>query len=322
VRLYDRLFTVANPDEAAGASGKDFTGFLNPESRVTVIDARLEPAVAGVEPGTHVQFERQGYFFTDPVDAEPGTPVFNRVVTLRDTWAKIAGGVGTIAGAADAEARATADDDSAAAGLGDAAPDKRRRIKRSGADVREGKRSRNPELAARYARYRDELGLGDEEADVLTGDMSVATLFEEAVAVHDAPKDVANWVINELSTHFEDGKADRLSFGGAELGSLVGLVSGGAISGKIGKEVLAIMLEDGGDPATIVADRGLEQITDAGTIEAAVDKVIAANPDKVEEYRAGRTGLAGFFVGQVMRETGGKASPELVQELVKTKLEG
>jgi glutaminyl-tRNA synthetase len=323
VRLYDRLFLVANPDEAAATSGKDFTEFLNPESRTTVAGARLEPAVAGAEPGTHFQFERQGYFFTDPVDSKPGAPVFNRVVTLRDTWAKIAGGGKATAGPATSAKRTTDSETAAeATGTGSKAGggEKRRRIKRSGADVRDETRARNPELATRYARYQDELGLGAGEADVLTGDLSVAKLFEDAVAAHDAPREVANWVINELSPHFGGGKADRLPFGGAELGALVGMVAAGTISGKIGKDVLAVLLADGGDPAAIVAERGLEQITDSGAIGAAVDKVIAANPEKVEEYRAGRTGLAGFFVGQVMRETGGAANPELVNQLVRKKL--
>ena len=328
VRLYDRLFTVANPDDSAATSGKDFTEFLNLESRVTVPSARLEPAVADAEPGTHFQFERQGYFFTDPVDSRPGALVFNRVVTLRDTWAKIAG-AGKAADGKAADGSATSahgvTDSGAGAeetrtGAEAAGSGKRRRIRRSGAEVRDQMRARNPELAKRYARYQDELGLGPEEADLLTGNMSVAKLFEDAIVAHQAPTEVANWVINELSSHFRDGQADHLPFGGAELGALVGLVAAGTISGKIGKDVLAVLLADGGDPAAIVTQRGLEQITDAGAIEAAVDKVIAANPEKVEEYRAGRTGLAGFFVGQVMRETGGAANPELVNELVSKKL--
>jgi len=325
VRLYDRLFTVADPDEAAAASGKDFTDFLNPESCVALTDARLEPAVADAGPGTHFQFERQGYFFTDPVDSKPGAPVFNRVVTLRDTWAKIAGADKAAADpAASTDATKGSETGAQEAGAGSEAGggEKRRRIRRSGADARDKTRARNPELASRYQRYQADLGLSDDDADLLTGDMSVAKLFEDAIATHDAPTEVANWVINELSPHFDDGKAGNLPFGGGELGKLVGLIGGGTISGKIAKDVLAIMVDEGGDPAAIVERGGLEQITDSGAIEAVVDQVVAAHPDKAAEYRAGRTGLAGFFVGQVMRETDGKASPELVQELVKTKLEG
>ena len=312
VRLYDRLFDVANPDEAAAASGKDFTDFLNPESRLTIAAARLEPAVADAAGGSHFQFERQGYFFTDPVDSTAGAPVFNRVVTLRDTWAKIAAAEEKL-GTSPA---ARTDEPSGA----DAPAEKRRRIKRSKSEVRDAIRATNPELAQRYERYRDELGLSAEEADVLTGDMSVARLFEDALVVHDDAKAVANWIVNELSPHFVDGKADRLPFGGTELGALVALVASDAISGRIGKDVLVIMVSDGGEPGAIVAERGLEQVTDASAIEPVVEHVIAANLDKAEEYRAGRTGLAGFFVGQVMRETGGTADPELVQKIVREKL--
>jgi len=320
VRLYDRLFTVANPDEAAANSGKDFTEFLNPESRITLTEARLEPAAADADPGTHFQFERQGYFFADPVDSNPGAPVFNRVVTLRDSWAKT---VAASSAAAEVVVEGAVTAEKSSRGADEAgAVERRRRVKRSGAEQRQKVRDRNPDLAARYERYQEEIGLSAADADLLTGDLTVATLFEEAVVVHGAPANVANWLINDLAPYLDDGKADGLAFGGAEFGGLVALVDAGTISGKIGKDVLAIMVEDGGDAAAIVEDRGLQQVTDTGAIEAAVDKVIAAHPDKVAEYRAGRTGLAGFFVGQVMRETRGAANPELVNELVNAKLDG
>ena len=340
VRLYDRLFAVANPDEAAATEGKDFTEFLNPESRVILTDARIEPAAADAAPATHYQFERHGYFFSDPVDSKDGVPVFNRVVTLRDSWAKISqaadgasgDAAGHTAGVPDVTAEETntdAEKTGAAADSTDAATakdlrngttGKRRRVKRSKSEHRDEIRDANLELAERYERYMSELGLGREETDVLTGDVSVAELFESAVAAHEDPAAIANWMVNELSPHFVDGKADGLPFGGDELGSLVALVSDGTISGKIGKEILAVMVAAGGDPATLVKERGLEQVTDEGAIAAVVDKVIAANPDKAAEYRGGRTGLAGFFIGQVMRETGGTANPELVQKLVAEKL--
>ena len=325
VRLYDRLFKVANPDEAAAAEGKDFVDFLNPDSRVTLTEARIEPAVAEAAPATHFQFERQGYFFTDPIESKPGSLIFNRVVTLRDTWAKIAAAEAAVgSGVSDGEAppavpagaRTDAKEDATVT----TAADKRRRTKRSKSEHRDRVRAAEPELAERYERYAEELGLSREEADVLTGDLSVAALFEAALGAHDDPKVVANWIVNELSPHFDEGRADGLLFGGAEVGSLVALVESGTISGKIGKEVLAAMVAEGTDPQTIIEERGLEQVTDPETIGSIVEDVIVANPDKVEEYRNGRTGLAGFFVGQVMRETRGTANPELVQKLVREKL--
>ncbi len=318
VRLYDRLFTVSNPDEAAAAESRDFTAFLNPESRVTVMDARIEPAAAAAPPATHYQFERHGYFFSDPVDSKAGAPIFNRVVTLRDTWAKISRAAeGSPVDAADAAGAAEPAEEAEAPAPGD----KRRRVKRSKSEHRDEIRAANPALAERYERYVNDLGLGREQADVITGDTSVADLFESAMAAHDDPTAVANWMVNELSPHFADGKADALPFGGAELGALVELIADGTISGKIGKEVLAVMLAEGGDPQAIVKERGLEQVVDEAAIVAVVDQVIAANPEKADEYRDGRKGLAGFFVGQVMRETGGTANPELVQRLVRERLE-
>jgi glutaminyl-tRNA synthetase len=313
VRLYDRLFTVANPDEAAAVAGKDFTELINAESRVTIADARLEPAVADIGPGAWVQFERQGYFFSDPEDSAPGTPVFNRVVTLRDTWARIAAKAEKEAGE-EPEAEDTPDEER------DDAAERRKRTRRSGADLRDRARARNAGLAERYRRYREELGLSDDDADLLTGETSVAELFEAAVAAHDAAQEVANWVINEVAPYFDDGKADELPFGGPELGALIALVDDGAVSRPAAKDVLAIMADKGGDPAAIVEAHGLQQVTDADAIAAAVDEAVAAHPDKVTEYRQGRTGLAGFFIGQVMRATGGTADPELVNELVHEKL--
>ena len=353
VRLYERLFSAADPDATAAREGKDFTELLNPDSRVVLPDARIEPAVAGAAPATHYQFERHGYFFTDPLDSVPDALVFNRVVGLRDTWAKVAaagqeeetekkeknkkeeqeesavrgdeshGGERGDSAAGDRdETRGGERGGSGAGGRAEiaAADGKRRRVKRSKSEQRDQVRAASPELAACYERYQDELGLGQEDADLLTGDPSVSALFEDALAAHDQPCSIANWVVNELAAHFDDGGAAHFPFGGAELGALVGMVDSGTISGAIAKDLLTEMVERGGDPRRMVEERGLQQVTDPGAIEPIVERVIAAHPDKAEEYRNGRTGLAGFFIGQVMRETDGTANPELVQKLVRDKL--
>jgi aspartyl-tRNA(Asn)/glutamyl-tRNA(Gln) amidotransferase subunit B len=106
------------------------------------------------------------------------------------------------------------------------------------------------------------------------------------------------------------------------LGSLVSAVESGAISGPAGKEVFAVLMDDGGDPVQIIADRGLAQVSDEAEIAAMVDEVIAANPDRVDAYRAGKTALAGFFVGQVVRASQGKANPQVVQKVVAERLGG
>ena len=128
-------------------------------------------------------------------------------------------------------------------------------------------------------------------------------------------------MINELFGRLnKEGLASRRARSApAQLGGLIDLVGSGEISGKIAKDVFEILWTEGGDPATIVAERGLRQVTDTGAIEAAVEEVIAANPDKVAQAQA-KPSLAGWFVGQVMKATGGKANPQAVNALVKAKL--
>jgi aspartyl-tRNA(Asn)/glutamyl-tRNA(Gln) amidotransferase subunit B len=181
-----------------------------------------------------------------------------------------------------------------------------------------------PELPdARRTRYVAQYGLSAYDADVLVAEKSLADYFE-AVAKGRDPKLAANWVTVELM-----GALNRLGVGieaspvsAASLGALIGLIADGTISGRIAKDVFAAMLETGKDAAAIVAERGLRQVTDAGPIEAAIDAVLAAQADKVAEYRAGRDKLYGFFVGQVMKATGGKANPALLNEILKKKLAG
>jgi len=199
-------------------------------------------------------------------------------------------------------------------------PDEAVRAGRSKTEARDSARAADPRLAARFDRYVQELGIPEPKADLLSGDSAVAELFEAALGVHDNPKGIANWITTEVLRELKDRPIGELPFGGAEIGYLVGLVDSEKISGKIAKYVFTDMMESGGDPREIVRDRGLEQVTDRGALEPIVEGLLAAHPDKVHEYRNGKTGLLGFFVGQVMRETRGTANPELVQELVRQKL--
>ena len=159
-----------------------------------------------------------------------------------------------------------------------------------------------------------------EDADVLTGDLTLARFFEAALAVHPNAKSVANWVTNEVLREAKDQPLDRLPLSGEQVGRLAALVDGGTITPAIAKEVFAEMLRNGGDPARIVEERGLAPITDPALVRPVVAQVIAANPDKAAQVRGGKTGLVGFFVGQVMRETRNRATPKLVQELVQKML--
>jgi aspartyl-tRNA(Asn)/glutamyl-tRNA(Gln) amidotransferase subunit B len=178
-----------------------------------------------------------------------------------------------------------------------------------------------PELPDRKrARFIETFGLSAYDADVLVAEREAADYFE-AVAKGREPKQAANWVINELFGRLnKEGRNIADSPVDAEqLGKMLDLVKAGTISGKIAKDVFDIVWTEGGDTGEIVATRGLTQITDLYEIEQAVDKVIAANPDKAEQAKA-KPALAGWFVGQVMKATGGKASPQAVNELVKAKL--
>jgi aspartyl-tRNA(Asn)/glutamyl-tRNA(Gln) amidotransferase subunit B len=169
-------------------------------------------------------------------------------------------------------------------------------------------------------RFMREYGLNLYDAGVLIGERESADFFEAVAKGRDA-KLAANWVINELFGRLnKEGKAIAESpVSAAAMGSIVSLISDGTISGKIAKDVFEIAWTEGGDPGDIVEQRGLRQVTDMGAIEAAVDRVIAANPQKVEQAKA-KPSLAGWFVGQVMKETGGKANPQAVNDLLKKKL--
>ena len=185
-------------------------------------------------------------------------------------------------------------------------------------------RAELPELPdAKKARFVSAYGLSPDDAAVLVAEKETALYFERVAAGRD-PKAAANWVMGDLF-----GALNRLGGGieaspvsAEQLGGLLDLIADGTISGRLAKEVFAEMLASGDDPAAIVEAKGLRQVTDSGAIEAAIDAVLAAQADKVAEYRAGRDKLYGYFVGQVMRATQGKANPAVVNQLLKRKLAG
>jgi len=178
-----------------------------------------------------------------------------------------------------------------------------------------------PELPdAKKARFMLNFGLSDYDASVLTAEVANAAYFEAAASDRDG-KLVANWVINELFGRLKKEGADITDspVSPEQLGSIVDLIASDAISGKIAKDLFEIVYSDGGDPAQIVDERGMKQVTDTGAIEAAVDQIIADNPAQVEKAKANPK-LAGWFVGQVMKATGGKANPKAVNDIVAAKL--
>ncbi|WP_439138117.1 Asp-tRNA(Asn)/Glu-tRNA(Gln) amidotransferase subunit GatB [Roseicyclus sp.] len=179
-----------------------------------------------------------------------------------------------------------------------------------------------PELPdAKKARFIGAYGLSEYDASVLTADLDAAHYFEAVVADAGDGKLAANWVINELFGRLKKEEQDitQSPVSPAQLGGIIRLIKSGDISGKIAKDLFEIVFTEGGDPAQIVAARGMKQVTDTGAIEAAVDAIIAENPDQVEKAKQNPK-LAGWFVGQVMKATGGKANPAAVNEMVSAKL--
>jgi aspartyl-tRNA(Asn)/glutamyl-tRNA(Gln) amidotransferase subunit B len=180
-----------------------------------------------------------------------------------------------------------------------------------------------PELPqAREARFIRDFNLPAAVAQALTAEKELADYFEAAAAVYLEPKKISNWMLSELLRELNQAKisARDCPMPPQHLASLVRLIDSGQISGKIGKQVFAELFSTGDAPEAFVKRKGLAQISETSALEAVVDKIIAANPAEVEAYKAGKTKLLGFFVGQVMRESKGQANPGLVNELLKAKL--
>jgi aspartyl-tRNA(Asn)/glutamyl-tRNA(Gln) amidotransferase subunit B len=178
-----------------------------------------------------------------------------------------------------------------------------------------------PELPdEKKARFVNQYGVTEYDASVLSADPANAEFYETVAEGRDG-KQAANWVINELFGRLnkEDHGIGDSPVSAEQLGGIIDLIAKGDISGKIAKDLFEIVYSEGGDPAQIVEARGMKQVTDTGAIEAAVDEVMASNPDKVEQAKA-KPSMAGWFVGQVMKATQGKANPQAVQKLVREKL--
>ena len=193
----------------------------------------------------------------------------------------------------------------------------------------DGIRATLPELPdEKKERFVTHYGLSVYDAGVLVAERARADFYEDVVKGgpngRRDPKICANWVITELFGALNKGghDIDESPITADQLGGLVDLIADDTISGRIAKDVFAEMLETGQDAAAIVDAKGLRQVTDTGAIEGEIDTVLAANQDKVAEYKGGKQKLFGFFVGQVMKATQGKANPKLVNEILRAKLDG
>ena len=286
VRLYDRLYAVESPQGMED---------LNPDSLRIVRGALIEPAVIENEPDVRFQFEREGYFYRDPVDAIDALPVFNRIVTLKDSWSK-------------KQAPQSQP------------PKPRHRKEQIDGEVT----PMTPEEQGRFDRYTGGLSLGTEVANTLARDSRLAAFFDAALGTTDDPAGwvniAANTVANDVARVIKQLDGSELPFTPNAIARLARMVADEVISSKIAKEVFEIMAAGGEDPESIVEAKGLRQISDPAAIAPIIDEVIAAHPDNLARYRDGNTRLMGFFVGQVLKATGGKANPEVVNRLVAEKL--
>ena len=195
-----------------------------------------------------------------------------------------------------------------------------RPARRSRIEYRAEARVRDPELAAREASWAARYGLAEGDVDLLTGDRATGDLFQAAVATGASPAAVARWVINEVPRELGDRDLGDTALTGAALGELVQVAESGQITASAAKEVLSELVSPGGDPRALIAERGLAQISDEDTVARLVDQVLSANQEKVDQYRRGKAGLLGFFVGQVVRASRGKADPKVVHKLLGERL--
>jgi glutaminyl-tRNA synthetase len=282
IRLYDRLFKDEAPEGLED---------INPDSLKVIKDALIEPAVITEKPDERFQFEREGYFYADPIDYTDEHPVFNKIVGLKDSWAKK---TKTVEPAVKPQAKKVQIDGEVAA---------------------------MSEVQQRlFDRYTAELGLNFEVANTLARDEDLSSFYEEALSLLNTPVALANIVTNEVARELKQMQASELKFTAKQIAELVTMVEDGTISSKIAKQVFEEMAKNGEDPTQIVESKGLVQISDPDIILPIIDEIIAKNPDNVAKFKAGNSKLLGFFVGQVLKSTGGKANPLVVNKLVAEKL--
>ena len=310
VRLYDRLYSCEHPQGIED---------LNPDSLKIIKNALIEPAVVDEKPDVRFQFERHGYFYADPIDYTDKNPVFNKIVGLKESWSK----------KSTAE-KSTAEKSTAEKSTAEKSGAKRERAQSKKPQVDGEVEPMSKAQQTLFDNYTNELGLNSEVANILARDKQLSKFYEESLSLHEpalsepgnpvSPVGLANIVTNEVARELKEKSLDELKFNAAQIVQLVKMVDAMIISNKIAKEVFEEMVKSGENPAQIVNTKGLLQISDINKIQPIVDEIIAKNPDNVEKFKAGNTKLLGFFVGQVLKATGGKANPIIVNQLVEEKL--
>jgi len=284
VRVYDRLYSSEAPEGIED---------LNPNSLKIINDALIEPAVIEEKPDVRFQFEREGYFYTDPVDYTDENPVFNKIVGLKDSWGK------------KSEERK---------------PREQRKAVEKKIQVDGEVAPMNETEQVLFDKYTIELKLNNEVANTLARDEKLSIFFNEALEGNNNPVNLANIIANEVARELKEKEIKELLFSPKQIAELTKLVDDETISNKIAKQVYEEMVKTGENPTQIVEDKGLIQISDPTQILPIIEEVIAKNTDNLEKYKNGNTKLLGFFVGQVLKATGGKANPKVVNELVAQEL--
>ena len=286
LRVYDRLFKNEAPEGLED---------LNPDSLKIIKNALVEPAVITDKIDERFQFERQGYFYADPIDYTNEKPVFNKIVGLKDSWAKKTK-------IAEPEVKNT------------------QKVQTQKVQVVGSMEPMNEDQKAAFEKYTNTLGLNSEVANILARDEHLSHFYEEAQTLINSPITLANIVVNEVARELKQMELSQVKFTPSQIAELVKMIDDETISSKIAKDVFEEMVKSGINPTQIVKDKGLVQISDPSEISPIIDEIIANNPDNVAKFKAGNTKLLGFFVGQVLKSTGGKANPQVVNELVALKL--
>jgi glutaminyl-tRNA synthetase len=286
VRLYDRLFKNEFPEGLED---------LNPDSLKIIKNALIEPAVITHKVNERFQFERQGYFYADPIDYTRENPVFNKIVGLKDSWAKKT--------KVKEEKPKTAP---------------KTEVKKE--VIHGSAQAMNQTQQALFDKYTNELKLNNEIANILARDEQLSEFYEQTLKENNNAIALANIVANDVSKELKEKRVDELKFNTKHIATLIKMVDEETISSKIAKQVFEQMCQSGEDPILIVENKGLKQISDPNIILPIIDDIMAKNPDNVKKFKAGNTKLLGFFVGQVLKTTEGKANPKVVNELVAQQL--
>ena len=284
LRIYDRLFKEEMPQGIED---------INPNSLKVIKDALVEPWVIESQE-ERFQFERIGYFYKEPQDYTKEAPVFNKIVALKDSWGK--------------KKKPKQEPKKS---------EPKKQPQNSGGEMAK----LNQEEQERFEKYLKEYGLSKQIANIFARDEVLANFFKEAIKEYNGAVTVANLVANEVARELKEKNLEELNFSPKDIAQLAKLIDEETISNKIAKDVFEIMLKEEKTPLEIVEERGLKQISDPKELMPIIEGVISKNPDNLQKYKNGNQKLFGFFVGQVLKATGGKANPKVVNELVKKSLD-